>query len=71
MTFVMCAVQIAGRSTSTANMTTWDVVRKVHAAEGLPGFWRGAVPRMTSVALWGTCMSAAYEALKRLCVIED
>lgn len=64
-------LQVAGQHRATANLTTWKVVQQVYAKEGLIGFWRGALPRMSSVALWGTCMATAYESLKRVCVIDD
>jgi hypothetical protein len=64
-------VQVAGRKSAMARMGTLAVVRHVYEREGVRGFWRGAVPRMTSVALWGTAMCTTYEALKRLCVLDD
>ena len=64
-------VQVFGQHSATANVTTWQVVKRVYFSEGLAGFWRGALPRMSSVALWGTCMATAYESLKRVCVIDD
>lgn len=35
-----------------ARLSTLDVVRRVYGSEGLPGVWRGFVPRMLNVALW-------------------
>ena len=35
--------------------------------EGARGFVRGIGPRMLSTMAWGTCMSTAFETLKRVC----
>jgi solute carrier family 25, member 44 len=66
----MC-LQVAGQHSETAKLSTWQVVERVYTKEGIAGFWRGALPRMSSVALWGCCMATAYEALKRVCIIDD
>ena len=41
------------------------VVRQLLREDGFRGLFRGLGPRTASVALWGTCMVNAYEALKR------
>jgi solute carrier family 25 protein 44 len=66
-----CAAQVAGRRPETAHLTTAQIARAILAQEGLKGFWRGAVPRVMNVALWGTCMVTTYEVLKRLCLLDD
>ena len=55
-----------GRRPSLAN-----VVGDLYREEGLAGFLRGIGPRITNVALWGTCMVVVYEALKRASVKEE
>lgn len=64
-------VQVAGRRVETAHLSTLQVAKSILAREGLAGFWRGAVPRVMNVALWGTCMVTTYEILKRLCLIDE
>lgn len=39
--------------------------------EGVGGFFRGVVPRMTSASIWGTSMVTTYEFLKRMCVLDS
>jgi hypothetical protein len=63
-------LQVAGRSPVTAGFSTLDVIQRLYAREGIRGFWRGFVPRMANVALWGTCMVSAYEFLKRTCIMQ-
>ena len=45
-----------------------DVVGGLYREEGPAGFLRGIGPRITNVALWGTCMVVVYEGLKRASV---
>lgn len=47
--------------------TVRNVVRELVEQEGLGGFLRGVVPRMTASAMWGTVMLSVYELLKRIC----
>ena len=55
---------VAG-ATSTAAPSAASVVRQLLREDGFRGLFRGLGPRTASVALWGTCMVNAYEALKR------
>ncbi|KAJ8443011.1 hypothetical protein Cgig2_028234 [Carnegiea gigantea] len=48
-----------------------QVVKKLIAAEGWNGLYRGLGPRFFSMSAWGTSMILAYEYLKRLCAKED
>jgi solute carrier family 25 protein 44 len=64
-------VQVAGRCSTTARLSTLEVVGRLYRREGISGFWRGSIPRMLSVALWGSCMVSAYEFLKRACARDD
>lgn len=68
---VLSGMQVAGRRPETAHLTTVQIAKSILAQEGLKGFWRGAVPRVMNVALWGTCMVTTYEVLKRLCLVTD
>ena len=68
---VKTQLQIAGNNTNTAHLGALQMIKMVYAREGVKGFWRGAVPRVANVALWGTCMVTTYEVLKRLCVRDD
>ena len=38
-------------------------------SDGLRGLYRGAVPRVMHLTLWGGCVITLYEALKRRCSI--
>lgn len=42
-----------------------DVASRLYYDEGIRGFYRGVVPRMANVALWGTCMVTGYEFLSK------
>jgi solute carrier family 25, member 44 len=64
-------IQVAGRCPTTARLTTLELAGRLYKREGLAGFWRGSIPRMLNVALWGTCMVSAYEFLKRACTKDD
>ena len=60
----------SGATSSSAAATTKApsaaaVVRQLLREDGFRGLFRGLGPRTASVALWGTCMVNAYEALKR------
>ena len=48
-------------------VTFRSVASELLKEQGMPAFFRGAFPRMTSMSLWGTAMVSAYEFLKRLC----
>lgn len=48
-------------------VTFRSVASELLKEQGVPAFFRGAFPRMTSMSVWGTAMVSAYEFLKRLC----
>lgn len=48
-----------------------QALKHILDTEGLPGLFRGVVPRMASNALWGTAMVSTYEFLKRICALPD
>jgi len=48
------------------NMTS--IVKELYSEGGWRNFYRGVVPRMINVALWGTAMVSVYEFLKRISV---
>ncbi|GFR40225.1 hypothetical protein Agub_g793, partial [Astrephomene gubernaculifera] len=54
-----------------ATPTFTQVARQILREDGAAGFLRGAVPRMLNASLWGTCMVAVYEHLKRICAKEE
>lgn len=43
--------------------------RRLLEEEGFKGLYRGVLPRVANVMLWGTCMVSAYEFLKRTCAL--
>jgi len=47
------------------------IVSQLLHQDGIRGLWRGLLPRMINVSLWGTTMVSAYEFLKRQCVIDS
>ncbi len=51
--------------------TVRSVARQLMQQDGPRGFFRGLLPRMANVALWGTCMINAYEFLKRVCALPE
>lgn len=55
----------SGASATTKTPSAASVVRQLLREDGFRGLFRGLGPRTVSVALWGTCMVNAYEALKR------
>lgn len=48
--------------------TISGTIISIFEREGFMGFWRGMLPRMANVCLWGTCTVSAYELLKRMSV---
>eukprot|EP00963_Diacronema_lutheri_P006103 scaffold519_cov331-Pavlova_lutheri.AAC.4 len=44
-----------------------DVLRD----SGVRGLYKGVVPRMMSVSLWGTCMVSVYELIKRMSTLPE
>lgn len=57
--------------TSDGTMTWKTTAVDVFKRDGIKGFFRGVVPRMTSTSIWGTAMVTTYEFLKRMCVKTD
>ena len=55
----------SGATAPTKAPSAASVVRQLLREDGFRGLFRGLGPRTASVALWGTCMVNAYEALKR------
>lgn len=56
----------------TSDGGTWkETAAGVLRRDGIKGFFRGVVPRMTSTSIWGTAMVTTYEFLKRMCIITD
>lgn len=46
--------------------TSLDIAKRILTEEGLAGFWRGNVARMTKVAPACACMIASYEVGQKL-----
>jgi len=63
--------RIQTHSPSGKDVTWKSTAIDVYTRDGLKGFFRGVVPRMTSTSIWGTAMVTTYEFLKRLCAIEE
>lgn len=61
-------LQVAIRQKGTGKPTFRAIAQKLIAEEGPKGLLRGVAPRITSTALWGTCMVTSYEFLKRICL---
>ena len=55
----------AGGDVTRERMTLRSVARDLYAKHGIRGYFRGVVPRMVSVSLWGTTMVSLFEGLKR------
>ena len=43
-----------------------SVAKKLYASEGVASFWRGTLPRVVHMGVWGTVLSSAYEFLKHV-----
>lgn len=52
--------------TATASPTIQSVVQELMQSSGAGGFFRGLMPRILHIGLWGTLMSSAYEMLKHV-----
>eukprot|EP00884_Botryococcus_braunii_P021323 jgi/Botrbrau1/7875/Bobra.9_2s0051.1 len=68
---VKTRLQVADRKEGGQRPTVRSVARQLVAEDGPRGFFRGLLPRMANVVLWGTCMVNAYEFLKRFCVLPE
>ena len=44
-----------------------EISKELFSTAGLKGFYRGLVPRITYLSLWGTILSGCYEYLKQIC----
>ena len=53
---------------SDSSPSFFKTASQLYREEGLKGFMRGVIPRMTNVAMWGTCMVTAYEFLSKKAV---
>ena len=52
-------------------MTITSVATDLYRKHGIRGYFRGVLPRMASVSLWGTTMVSLFEALKRSAAAES
>mmetsp|Transcript_13735 Transcript_13735/g.33269 ORF Transcript_13735/g.33269 Transcript_13735/m.33269 type:complete len:363 (-) Transcript_13735:1091-2179(-) len=52
------------------NFSSLDIAKRILAEEGIQGFWRGNVARMTKVAPACACMIASYEVGQKLYLTE-
>lgn len=64
-------LQVAAHKPGDVPQTFSSIAKDLIAAEGVKGLYRGVLPRMMNVSIWGTCMVSAYEFLKRICVMPD
>ncbi|KAL0020438.1 hypothetical protein WJX77_003298 [Trebouxia sp. C0004] len=60
--------KVAMRQQDGQHPTFRAIAQKLIAEEGPKGLLRGVAPRITSTALWSTCMVTTYEFLKRTCL---
>lgn len=65
---VKTRLQVAMRQQDGQHPTFRMIAQKLIAEEGPKGLLRGVAPRITSTALWSTCMVTTYEFLKRICL---
>ena len=56
---------------NTKKMTITSVATDLYRKHGIRGYFRGVLPRMASVSLWGTTMVSLFEALKRSAAAES
>ena len=52
-------------------MTIASVAKDLYRKHGIRGYFRGVLPRMAGVSLWGTTMVSLFEALKRSAAAES
>jgi len=48
------------------SLTYTQVAKELYITSGFRGFFRGTVPRITTITLWGTVLSSAYEYLRHI-----
>ena len=65
---VKTRLQVAIRQQGGQQPSFRAIAQQLLAEEGPKGLARGLAPRITSTALWGTCMVTTYEFLKRICL---
>ena len=65
---VKTRLQVAARQRSGQQPSFRAIAQQLLAEEGARGLLRGVAPRITSTALWSTCMVTTYEFLKRTCL---
>ena len=65
---VKTRLQVANRQQGGQQPSFRAIAQKLIAEEGPKGMLRGVAPRITSTALWSTCMVTTYEFLKRTCL---
>lgn len=65
---VKTRLQVASRQRSGQQPSFRAIALQLLAEEGANGLLRGVAPRITSTALWSTCMVTTYEFLKRTCL---
>ena len=58
-------------SSNYKRMTIASVAKDLYRKHGIRGYFRGVLPRMASVSLWGTTMVSLFEALKRSAAAES
>lgn len=65
---VKTRLQVAIRQQGGQQPSFRAIAQQLLAEEGAKGLLRGVAPRITSTALWSTCMVTTYEFLKRTCL---
>lgn len=58
-------------TTAKRNASSMDIAKRILAEEGIQGFWRGNMARMTKVAPACACMIASYEVGQKLYLTES
>jgi len=61
---VKTRLQVAEGSISSADLNYRGVVLNLYRESGFLGFFKGMIPRMVHMSLWGTVLASAYEFLK-------
>ncbi|KAL3159869.1 hypothetical protein ABBQ38_010269 [Trebouxia sp. C0009 RCD-2024] len=65
---VKTRLQVATRQKGGPQPSFRAIAQQLLAEAGAKGLLRGVAPRITSTALWSTCMVTTYEFLKRTCL---
>ena len=61
----------SSQTSNNKRMTITSVATDLYRKHGIRGYFRGVLPRMASVSLWGTTMVSLFEALKRSAAAES